>query len=130
MPQPTAIKQPATSQIVNTDRNTEIVDGAPSSAGWDTNTRKPARGSILQYQAPPETLEPFVEANAAADFLRYSSRTVKQMAREGRIPAHPFGAGPRKRWYFLISELAQYLRAQVNSAHGEAGRDKTQRRVI
>jgi len=52
------------------------------------------------------------------------------MAREGRIPAHPFGSGDRKRWYFLISELAEYLRGQVNSAHGEAGRDKTQRRVI
>jgi len=52
------------------------------------------------------------------------------MAREGRIPAHPFGSGDRKRWYFLISELAEHLRGQVNSAHGEAGRDKTQRRVI
>jgi hypothetical protein len=130
MSQPTAIKQPAISQIVNTDRTTEIVDGSPSPAGWNTNTRKPATGSILQRQDQPETLEPFVEANAAADFLRYSSRTVKQMAREGRIPAHPFGNGPRKRWYFLISELAEHLRAQVNSAHGEAGRDKTQRRVI
>lgn len=130
MPQPTVTKQPATSQIVNTDSTTAIVNGSPSSAGWNTNTRKPARGSILQHQAQPEMLESFVEANAAADFLRYSSRTVKQMAREGRIPAHPFGTGPRKRWYFLISELAEHLRAQVNSAHGEAGRDKTQRRVI
>jgi hypothetical protein len=75
-------------------------------------------------------LEPFVEADAAAEFLHYSPRTIKQMAREGRIPAHPFGSGPRKRWYFLISELAEDLRAQVNSAHGEAGRDKTPRRVI
>jgi hypothetical protein len=74
--------------------------------------------------------EPFVEADAAAEFLHYSPRTVKQMAREGRIPAHPFGSGPRKRWYFLISELAEHLRAQVNSAYGEAGRDKTPRRVI
>jgi hypothetical protein len=75
-------------------------------------------------------LEPFVEADAAAEFLHYSPRSIKQMAREGRIPAHPFGSGPRKRWYFLISELAEQLHAQVNSAHGEAGRDKTQRRVI
>jgi len=74
--------------------------------------------------------EPFVEATAAGEFLNYSPRTIKQMAREGRIPAHPFGSGDRKRWYFLISELAEYLRGQVNSAHGEAGRDKTQRRVI
>jgi len=75
-------------------------------------------------------LEPFVEAEAAADFLHYSSRSVKHMAREGKIPAHPFGSGPRKRWYFLISELAEHLRAHVNSAHGEVGRDKMQRRVV
>ncbi len=75
-------------------------------------------------------LEPFVEAEAAAEFMHYSTRSVKQMARDGRIPAHPFGSGPRKRWYFLISEVAEHLHAQVNSAHGEAGRDKTQRRVI
>ena len=75
-------------------------------------------------------LERFVEADAAAEFMRYSIRSIKQMAREGRIPAHPFGVGPRKRWYFLISELAEYLRAQVNSGHGEAGRDKAQRRAI
>jgi len=76
------------------------------------------------------TVERFVEANVAAEFLHYSSRSIKQMAREGRIPAHPFGTGTRKRWYFLISELAEHLHAQVNSAYGEAGRDKTQRRVI
>ena len=79
---------------------------------------------------PTPALEPFVEAEAAANFLHYSPRTVKQMARDGRIPAHPFGGGLRKRWYFLISELAEYLHAQVKSAHGEAGRDKTQRRVV
>lgn len=129
MPQPTPAKQSATSQIVNANRTTEIFGASPSSAGWNTNTPKPARSS-LHHHSRSETLEPFVEANAAAEFLHYSSRTVKQMAREGRIPAHPFGTGPRKRWYFLISELAEHLRAQVNSAHGEAGRDKTQRRVI
>ncbi len=129
MSQPTALKQLATSQIVNTHMTTEIFDRSPSSAGWNTNP-KPARGSILQREALPQTLEPFVEANAAAEFLHYSARSIKQMAREGRIPAHPFGTGSRKRWYFLISELAEHLRAQVNCAHGEAGRDKTQRRVI
>jgi len=97
-------------------------------AGWETNNRKPNRKSF-SYQGP-ESPEPFVEASAAGEFLNYSSRTIKQMARDGRIPAHPFGSGARKRWYFLISELAEHLRGQVNSAHGEAGRDKTQRRVI
>src|SRR5260370_18901360 len=130
MSQPTAMKQPATSQIVNTHRTTEIFDRSPSSAGWNTNSPKQRRRSVLQRHAQPEPLEAFVEANAAAEFLHYSARSIKQMAREGRIPAHPFGTGSRKRWYFLISELAEHLRAQVNCAHGEAGRDKTQRRVI
>jgi helix-turn-helix protein len=96
--------------------------------GWDTNNRRPARRSS-SYEGP-QSPEPFVEASAAGEFLNYSSRTIKQMARDGRIPAHPFGSSARKRWYFLISELAEHLRGQVNSAHGEAGRDKTQRRVI
>ncbi len=76
----------------------------------------------------PSSVEPFVEADAAAEFLHYSPRTVKQLAREGRIPAHPFGDGERKRWFFLISELAECLRASVNSHHGEADRD-TGRRI-
>jgi len=84
--------------------------------------------SLAYFDSQPP--EPFVEVTAAGEFLNYSPRTIKQIAREGRIPAHPFGSGARKRWYFLISELAEHLRGQVNSAHGEAGRDKTQRRVI
>jgi hypothetical protein len=126
MPQPAATKEPYPTQPVNTDKTTSISGVSLSSPeGIATTTPKLSR-SLLFGQTP----EPFVEANAAAEFLHYSSRTIKQMAREGRIPAHPFGAGVRKRWYFLISELAEYLRRQVNSAHGEAGRDKTQRRVI
>jgi hypothetical protein len=128
MPQPAAMKT-STPRIVDTNRTTDSFDRSAASAAWNTSTPKPARGS-LQHHSRSKTLEPFVEADAAAEFLHYSSRSVKQMAREGRIPAHPFGTGPRKRWYFLISELAEHLRAQVNSAHGEAGRDKTQRRVI
>lgn len=73
--------------------------------------------------------EPFVEADDAARFLHYSPRTVMQMARDGKIPAHPLGDGARKRWFFLISELAEFLRGRVNFLHGEADRDKTTRRV-
>jgi hypothetical protein len=73
--------------------------------------------------------ELFVEADEAALFLHYSERSVMQMARVGKIPAHPFGDGPRKRWFFLISELADFLRGRVNSPDGEADRDKAPRRV-
>ena len=115
MPQPNRISKPPFLHFVD-------------AAGSKTTSSKPSVRSLpyLGSQSP----EPFVEANAAGEFLNYSPRTIKQMAREGRIPAHPFGSGARKGWYFLISELAEHLRGQVNSAHGEAGRDKTQRRVI
>jgi hypothetical protein len=115
MPQPNRTRKPSSLHFADTP-------------GWNTSSRKPSARALphLGAQSP----EPFVEANAAGEFLNYSSRTIKQMAREGRIPAHPFGSGARKRWYFLISELAEHLRGQVNSVHGEAGRDKTQRRVI
>ena len=82
MPQPTAMKQPGTPPIVNTNRTAEVFDRSPSSAGWNTNNPKPARRSILERHTLPETLEPFVEANAAAEFLHYSARSIKQMARE------------------------------------------------
>jgi len=73
-------------------------------------------------------VEQFVEAEAAADFLHRSVRWVMQADRDGLIPAHSYG-NQRKRWYFLLSELAEDLRSKVNSPNGEAGRDETQRRV-
>lgn len=125
MPQPAATKAPSSPQLLKTNGSTDASGVSPSPAEWTSISAKFPRSSPLA-----ETPEPFVEAPAAANFLHYSPRTIKQMARERRIPAHPFGSEVRKRWYFLISELAEHLRAQVNSAHGEAGRDKTQRRVI
>ena len=79
--------QPQSNRYIPQDSCTS----SPSSAGWNTNTRKPAEAHFHPIQVEP--LEPFVEASTAAEFLRYSCRTIKQMAREGRIPAHPFGIG-------------------------------------
>ena len=66
------------------------------------------KSSAKSLRRPPvsingQLVESSVEANAAAELLHYSSRSIKQMAPEGRIPAHPFGTGPHKRWYFLTS---------------------------
>jgi excisionase family DNA binding protein len=54
---------------------------------------------------PAEDNEPFVTPEEAAAFLKISPVTVKKMAREGWLPAHPIGNGIRKRWRFRISEL-------------------------
>jgi excisionase family DNA binding protein len=57
--------------------------------------------------------EPFVTPEEAAVFLRCSPITVKRLAREGKIPAHSITNGVRKRWRFLISELADRMQAEV-----------------
>ena len=59
--------------------------------------------------------EPFVTAVEAAAFLRCSQVTVKRLAREGKLPAHSVTNGVRKRWRFLISELALAMKKEVSS---------------
>ena len=58
--------------------------------------------------------EPFVTADEAAVFLRCSPITVKRLAREGKIPAHCITNGLRRRWRFLISELANRMNERVS----------------
>src|SRR5580692_11792769 len=53
-----------------------------------------------------------VSQQSAARFLNMHPKTVLRKAREGSLPAHPVGAD-RKRWHFYLSELDDWLRAQV-----------------
>jgi excisionase family DNA binding protein len=59
--------------------------------------------------------EPFVTPQEAAEFLRCSPVTVKRLAREGKLPAHSVTNGVRKRWRFLLSELAISMQKEVSS---------------
>lgn len=59
--------------------------------------------------------ESFVTPVEAAAFLRCSPVTVKRLAREGKLPAHSVTNGVRKRWRFLISELALAMKKEVSS---------------
>lgn len=54
----------------------------------------------------PAPLEPFVDANRAAEFLCLRPRRVLELARRGAIPAHPLGEGQRRVWRFRLSELS------------------------
>lgn len=63
----------------------------------------------------PPAVEPFLEAEEACEIVRYSPRHLKKLARENRVPAHPRGEGPRRRWLFLASELYNWMLAKVNS---------------
>ena len=63
----------------------------------------------------PQTPEMPVTARTAAEFLQMHVRSVTRMAAAGHIPGHPVGYGQRKRWLFYMSELDEWLRAQVPS---------------
>jgi predicted DNA-binding transcriptional regulator AlpA len=59
------------------------------------------------------SLEPYVDAAAAAQFLGMHPKTLERLAKKGTAPGHPIGEGnQRKRWRFLISELDTWLRAR------------------
>ena len=59
--------------------------------------------------------EPFVTAVEAAAFLRCAPVTIKRLAREGKLPAHSIQNGIRRRWRFLISELAMAMQKELSS---------------
>ena len=62
------------------------------------------------------TLEPFVDAVRAAEFLAIKPRRLLDLAREGKVPAYPIGDGRRRTWRFRISELARlFTSPSVNS---------------
>jgi hypothetical protein len=52
--------------------------------------------------------EPFVDADAVAEFMGISRRQVMTMSRRGELPAHPIGRG-RKTWRYRISEVAVHF---------------------
>jgi hypothetical protein len=54
-------------------------------------------------------IEPFVDANRAAEFLVITRRHLLELARAGDIPAHPIGSGNRKTWRFRLSEIADAI---------------------
>jgi hypothetical protein len=62
-------------------------------------------------------IEPFVDANRAAEFLVITRRRVLEMARVGQIPAHGIGEGKRKMWRFRLSELAEAFVAKKPAAN-------------
>jgi excisionase family DNA binding protein len=59
-----------------------------------------------------QTLEPFVSATEASEFVRLHPATVQRLAREGALPGHPVGNGQRRRWRFRLSELQEWLSAR------------------
>ena len=61
----------------------------------------------------PQTLEGFVDADEAGKFLSLNRRRILELARAGKLPAHPIGDGARRVWRFRLSELANTLAKNV-----------------
>ena len=53
------------------------------------------------------SVESFVTAQEAANFLAITRRRILELARRGHIPGHPIGDGARKTWRFRLSEIAE-----------------------
>ena len=59
------------------------------------------------------TLEPFVSADAAAQFLSITRRHLLALARKGIAGAYALGTGTQRRvWVFRLSELASSIASQ------------------
>jgi hypothetical protein len=63
------------------------------------------------------TLEPFVNAESAGEFLQLQPRRVLRLARQGKLPAYPIGNGPRRVWRFRLSELAATMLDSRQRSH-------------
>jgi excisionase family DNA binding protein len=64
----------------------------------------------------PETPEVFVDADEAAKFLFLTRRRILELARAGKLPAHPIGDGARRVWRFRLSKLAAAVTTAEKSA--------------
>lgn len=68
--------------------------------------------ATLNVTATPES---YIDPQEAARFLSLSPKTLTRLARGGLVPAHSIGAGTRRRWRFLKSELDTWMHAQLHS---------------
>ena len=66
---------------------------------------------------PEEKHEAFINVDEAARFLSMKRLRVLRLARQKRIPAHPFPRGRANDWFFLKSELAAHMRGELKSTH-------------
>ena len=64
------------------------------------------------------TLEHFVDATAAGEFLGLHPVTVQRLARSGVLPGHPVQKGKRQHWRFLLTELKEWLQERHGATSG------------
>ena len=60
-----------------------------------------------------DSLEPYVDPEQAAAFLKTNRLKIIRMARLGFLPAHPLGSGKRRQWRFKLSELDKHMQKRL-----------------
>jgi len=83
--------------------------GKEATGGGDSET---IASELPIEQSNRSSVERPLTCEEAADFVRVHPRTVKRMARAGKVPGH-FRFG---RWYFYASELDCWMRMELHSA--------------
>lgn len=86
-------------------------------------------GTASSTEGVPAGSQPefYVDAAIAARFLSVAPKTLNQLAREGKIPAYPWGVGTQRRcWRFKLSELDSWMRSRlVSECHVVPNRTRT-----
>ena len=60
------------------------------------------------------TIEYYCCFEEAAEFLKVTPRRLNDMARSGKVPAHPVDpSAARKEWRFLLSELSAWMQGNA-----------------
>jgi hypothetical protein len=80
-----------------------------------------------EEESRPQTPEPFMPADKAADFIGIKRRFLLALARRGIKGAYPLGTGTgcRNTWVFLLSELSAAIKNKNTDPHsGESVRSQ------
>jgi excisionase family DNA binding protein len=72
---------------------------------------QPQEQAEIEEQHAPTGIERPITCKEASQVLGVHPRTIKRMAREGKVPGH-FRFG---RWFFYASELDCWMRTELNS---------------
>jgi hypothetical protein len=94
------------------------LSGGTNIAGVSAPNKESGNSKTYEEEPSPHTIEPFVSADQAAQFLSVKRRYLLELARRGIAGAYPLGTGSaRKIWVFRLSELAASLAAAKSELH-------------
>lgn len=87
-------------------------------AGVSAPNKESGNSETYEEEQSPHTIERFVSADQAAQFLSIKRRYLLELARRGIAGAYPLGTGStRKIWVFKLSELAATIAAAKSELH-------------